>query len=193
MKTCLSSRITHASGGGYSLQQVPSFNRRVRMNIKFGIIFSCLGSLLCNKFEKCGSLRSDSSSNLFAFQGSADEDDIMAPWLAAVGIYTQEIFKDFQVSCSGVIVTRGIIVTAAHCFVAYIEANKTELIPTHVRVGANRIDSRFSEDRKIKEYIALCTQNTRTPNFTLISPLLNLKRTSSSPPGSPQFASQKLH
>ena len=110
------------------------------MNIKFGIIFLCFGSLVSNKFEKCGSLRSD-------------EDVIMAPWLAAVGIYTKEIFKDFQVSCSGVIVTRGIIVTAAHCFVAFIEANRTELMPTHVRVGANRIDSRFSEDRKIKEYI----------------------------------------
>ena len=123
------------------------------MNLKFGIIFLCLGSLVSSKFEKCGSFRSDSSSNLFAFQGSTDEEDIMAPWLAAVGMYSQEVFKDFQVSCSGVIVTRRIIVTAAHCFVAFIEENKTELIPTHVRVGANRIDSRFSEDRKIKEYI----------------------------------------
>ena len=129
------------------------------MNIRFGITFLFFDSLVCNKFEKCGSLRSDSTSNLFAFQGSTDEDDIMAPWLAAVGKYTQEVFKDFQVSCSGVIVSRGIIVTAAHCFVAYIEANKTELIPTHVRVGANRIDSRFSEDRKIKEYIV-------HPNYT---------------------------
>ena len=123
------------------------------MNLKFGIIFLCLGSLVSSKFEKCGSFRSDSTSNLFAFQGSQDEEDIMAPWLAAVGMYSQEVFKDFQVSCSGVIVTRRIIVTAAHCFVAFIEENKTELIPTHVRVGANRIDSKFSEDRKIKEYI----------------------------------------
>ena len=123
------------------------------MNLKFGIIFLCLGSLVSSKFEKCGSFRSDSTSNLFAFQGSTDEDDIKAPWLAAVGKLTQKVFKDFKVDCSGVIVTRGIIVTAAHCFVGFIKANRTELIPTHVRVGANRIDSKFSEDRKIKEYI----------------------------------------
>ena len=163
IKTCLlsdmTSCITHQCQCQRGIQSSanivlrPSINRRVKMNIRYGITFLFFDSLVCNKFEKCGSLRSDSTSNLFAFQGSTEEEDIMAPWLAAVGKYTQEVFKDFQVSCSGVIVSREIIVTAAHCFVAYIEANKTELIPTHVRVGANRIDSRFSEDRKIKEYI----------------------------------------
>ena len=123
------------------------------MWIKFGFIFLFFGHLLCNKIEKCGSLKSGSTSNLFAFQGSTNEEDIMAPWLAAVGRYTKEVFENFQVSCSGVVVTRRMIVTAAHCFDAFIEANKSQLIPTHVRVGANRIDSRFSEDRKIEEYI----------------------------------------
>ena len=108
---------------------------------------------MCNKIEKCGSLKSSSTSNLFAFQGSTDEEDIMAPWLAAVGKYTEKVFENFQVSCSGVVLTRRIIVTAAHCFEAFNEANKSHLIPTHVRVGVNRIDSRFSEDRKIEEYI----------------------------------------
>ena len=108
---------------------------------------------MCNKIEKCGSLKSSSTSNLFAFQGSTDEEDIMAPWLAAVGRYTKTVFEDLQVSCSGVVMTRKIILTAAHCFEAFKAANKPQLIPTHVRVGANRIDSRFSEDRKIKKNI----------------------------------------
>ena len=119
--------------------------------IKFGLIFLFFGHFMCNKIEKCGSLKSSSTSNIFAFQGSTDEEDIMAPWLAAVGRYTKTVFEDLQVSCSGVVMTRKIILTAAHCFEAFKAPNKPQLIPTHVRVGANRIDSRFSEDRKIKK------------------------------------------
>ena len=113
------------------------------MSIAFGFIFLFIGHLMCNKIDKCGSLKSSSTSNLFAFQGPTDEEDIMAPWLAAVGRYTKEDYENFQVSCSGVVVTRRIIVTAAHCFEAFKALNKPQLLPTHVRVGVNRIDSRF--------------------------------------------------
>ena len=66
--------------------------------------------------------------------------EIKAPWLAAIGFYRSE--DAFLILCSGSILTKKFIVTAAHCF-------SSRYFPTHVRAGDNDIESRFTEDRKI--------------------------------------------
>ena len=102
--------------------------------------------LLSDDFSKCGTLRSDRDL-LFAINGTND-DNIRAPWLAAVGKYSDQNYGGFLVICSGSILTNRILVTAAHCF----PKSKIPPKPDMVRVGANKIDSRYTEDRKIKEY-----------------------------------------
>ena len=66
--------------------------------------------------------------------------EIKAPWLAAIGI--SRPYEDFTMLCSGSILTKKLIVTAAHCFFA----PKT---PTDVRAGDNDVDSRYAKERKI--------------------------------------------
>ena len=100
---------------------------------------------LSDDFNKCGSLSSD--QGLFAING-ASEDNIRAPWLAALGKYSSKHLGGFQVICSGTIITKRILVTAAHCW----PNSELPPKPDMVRAGANRIDSRYAIDRKIKEY-----------------------------------------
>ena len=114
-------------------------------------VFLIVAQIIGNDFDQCGSLNSDSDS-FFAISGPGDEDDIKAPWLAAIGKYQTENDRDgFKVVCSGSTLTRKHILTAAHCFTE-IGRVKEKDFPNAVRVGANRIDSRFSEDRKIKDF-----------------------------------------
>ena len=101
---------------------------------------------LSDNFNKCGTIDSDNES-LFAINGASD-GNIRAPWLAAVGKYSDENDGGFLVICSGSILTKKIIVTAAHCFPKLTIPPK----PDMVRVGANKIDSRYANDRKIKQY-----------------------------------------
>ena len=102
----------------------------------FPIIFLVVAPILCNDFNKCGILNSESS------------DDIHAPWLAAVGRYKSEMSEDEMiVSCSGSILNHRYIVTAAHCFEL-----PARFIPKIVRIGGNTIDSRYSIDKKIKDF-----------------------------------------
>ena len=66
-----------------------------------------------------------------------------APWLAAIGVSRPE--EEFQMICSGSILTKKLIVSAAHCFAGPDQ----RYLPTHVRAGDNYIESRFAEERKI--------------------------------------------
>ena len=94
------------------------------------------------EFDKCGTQNLEVASSLFAISG-IPTDDMNAPWLASIGKYIgSESVENFQVLCSGSILTIKHVVTAAHCF----HLN----IPSHVRVGSSIL--RYSEDRRIEEY-----------------------------------------
>ena len=92
-----------------------------------------------NKRE-CERDYSDDKSGHFAISGV--DQEIQAPWIAALGISRPN--KEFTVLCSGSIITTKLILTAAHCFFA-----SERYQPTHVRVGANNIESIFAHERKI--------------------------------------------
>ena len=79
------------------------------MEKKLICVFLIVARLLGNDFDQSGSLNSDSDSftdSLFAISGTG-EDDIKAPWLAAIGKYSSENNRDeLKVICSGTILTR---------------------------------------------------------------------------------------
>ena len=103
--------------------------------------------LTSKEFNKCGTLNFNLASSLFAISDIRRADDINAPWLASVGRYTgtgPDNVENYQVICSGSILTAKVIVTAGHCFQLLTH------LPSHVRVGSNFL--RYSEDRRIKEY-----------------------------------------
>ena len=76
------------------------------MEKKLLCLFLIVARLLGIDFDQCGSLNSASDS-LFAISGTSDEDDIKAPWLAAIGKYQTENDRDgFKVVCSGSTLTR---------------------------------------------------------------------------------------
>ena len=121
------------------------------MEKKLLCLFLIVARLLGIDFDQCGSLNSASDS-LFAISGTSDEDDIKAPWLAAIGKYSSENNHDeLKVSCSGTILTRRYILTAAHCFTEQSNFKEKDF-PNAVRVGSNRIDSRYSQDQRIEQY-----------------------------------------
>ena len=98
------------------------------------IVLCCLIKLSVNAgYEECG--RSVGSSTSFAISG--DISDVQAPWLAAIGAMrnSSEGYETFVVTCSGSILTRRIVITAAHCF-----GGGVAIYPEYVRVGVTRID-----------------------------------------------------
>ena len=108
-------------------------------------VLCCLIIVVNSDFEECG-VKHVGSSGLFAISG--DGTDVNAPWLAAVGAMrnSSEGYEKFVVSCSGTILTRRIILTAAHCF-----GRGVPIYPEYVRAGVTRIDQKRSQDRKIQE------------------------------------------
>ena len=92
--------------------------------------------------EECTREYTDTGSGHFAISGNNQE--IKAPWLAALGISRRN--KEFLILCSGTILTKKVILTAAHCFF-----RSKRYFPTNVKVGANNIESIFAEERKIED------------------------------------------
>ena len=88
----------------------------------------------------CGVRNLAPDSGQFAISGD-NMDDPKAPWTAAVGNFK---YKDkFEVRCSGVVITRRHVITAAHCFKGLLE---------YVRVGVVYINEAGSQDRKITSF-----------------------------------------
>ena len=86
------------------------------MKKRLGVFLSFIFPFLSNKsVDNCGKLNSGPNSH-FAIDVSSR--DIKAPWLAAVGRCDNKCGKNevFTVSCSGAILTKKHVVTAAHCY-----------------------------------------------------------------------------
>ena len=98
------------------------------------------GAMAMSNIEECTRDYTGRGGGHFAIAGV--EEEIKAPWLAAIGI-SKENYQ-FTVICSGSILTRKVILTAAHCFFG-----GERFQPTHVIVGANNLESVFQEKREI--------------------------------------------
>ena len=110
-----------------------------------GFLVCCFFLKLINASEECGKASLDSGQ--FAIIGD-DSVDVTAPWIAAIGDFrnSSEGYEKFVVSCSGVVLTSNMVMTAAHCF-----DNGVVIHPEFVRVGVTRIDQTRAQDRRIKE------------------------------------------
>ena len=105
------------------------------------IIFVPQLVLMSSEYDECGPLETDFGH--FAISDTR-ADDIYAPWLASLGEYNY--YNNYDVLCSGSVLTVKIIITAAHCF------ENERHRPGHVRVGGNRRDNKYIVERGIREY-----------------------------------------
>ena len=104
------------------------------------VSFILLVSFVTSEIDDCSRDYSDDGGNgHFAISGA--DEDIKAPWLAAVGIGREN--NEFFSLCSGTIITKKFILTAAHCWKHPIYKS------THVRAGANDINYFFIEQKEI--------------------------------------------
>ena len=115
----------------------------------FKLLFLCyLFELTVSEMEDCGRANLELGSTLFAITGD-DSEEVKAPWIAAVGAfrYSEDGNEEkFVVTCSGTILSRTHVITAAHCF-----DDGVPILPEFVRVGVTRIDQTKAMDRRIKE------------------------------------------
>ena len=106
----------------------------------------------CGQYDKCGAVNQDPAH--FAIDG--DGADIIAPWIAALGVkkdWDKDGFPEFNVQCSGSILTPNIVISAAHCFDQAAVGqgfNVTDLI---VRAGATRIESDKHQEIEIEHHV----------------------------------------
>ena len=107
--------------------------------IMIKIVFLCWFLKVINGTEDCGVIVLGQE-----FANSGNDRDVKAPWIAAIGKLrnTSDGYKKFDVYCSGTILTRKFIITAAHC-----EFKK----PQYVRTGVTRIDQAYPQDRMIED------------------------------------------
>ena len=85
----------------------------------FKLLFLCyLFELTVSELEDCGRANLELGSTLFAITGD-DSEEVKAPWIAAVGAFRNSEDgneEKFVVTCSGTILSRTHVITAAHCF-----------------------------------------------------------------------------
>ena len=114
-------------------------------------VFTLLFSLFeraASELEDCGRVNLEFGSNLFAITGDNTEE-ATAPWVAAIGAFrtsSNGLEEKFVVTCSGTILSRTLVITAAHCL-----DDGNVIHPEFVRVGVTRIDQTRAQDRRIKE------------------------------------------
>ena len=113
------------------------------------LLFLCyLFDLAASELEDCGRVNLELGSNLFAIT-SDDSEEATAPWSAAIGAFRNSedgLKEKFVVTCSGTILSRNLVITAAHCL-----EDGVVIVPEFVRVGVTRIDQTRAQDRRIKE------------------------------------------
>ena len=117
-------------------------------------LFHCSGlsSVVCYIIQviaasdQCGIRNFDPGTVQFAVDGEGNSD-VKAPWIAAIGIIRNGTDGEtkFAVTCSGVILTPRVIISANHCFSGGIT-------PEYVRAGVTRIDQANPQDRRIREH-----------------------------------------
>ena len=107
------------------------------MKTAFCLVF--LIYMVATNSDECGPDLSETAPFISALTGGNEEP--LAPWLAAIGISRPN--EEFTVICSGSILNRRFILTGASCFLS------ERYYPSHVRVGARHIESRFAEEREI--------------------------------------------
>ena len=109
--------------------------------------------------DKCGPDFSETAREIAPFISAltGGNEEPMAPWLAAIGISRPN--EEFTVICSGSILNRRFILTGASCFLS------EQYQPSHVRVGAKHIESRFAEEREILD------RELQFSGFRVISPI----------------------
>ena len=95
--------------------------------------------------DQCGVQNFDPGTLQFAVNG--DDTDVRAPWIAALGMIRNGTDGEinFLVTCSGVILTPGVVITANHCF-------SDGITPEYIRAGVTRIDQANPQDRRIREH-----------------------------------------
>ena len=98
------------------------------------LFLSCYLIQVITTSDQCGSPRIPGTLQ-FAIKG--DNSEVRAPWIAALGIRVTGADEElkFLVTCSGVILTPGIVVTANHCL-----NGQNTLGPEYIRAGVTRID-----------------------------------------------------
>ena len=127
-------------------------------------LFYFLYFVMSSDLKQCG--RNVDGSSLFAVSGGiSDSSEIRAPWLAAIGAIRNDSdgFEIFVLTCSGTILTRKMIISAAHCF-----AEGVPIIPEVVRAGVTRTDQANPQDRKIDKFLIHPDHNSKDWYFDLV-------------------------
>ena len=111
----------------------------------FHFLFLCYIIQVITASDQCGIRNFDPGAVQFAINNGKGNSDMKAPWIVAIGKFGNRTDGEtkFLVSCSGVILTPRVIITANHCIF---------FKPEYIRAGVTRIDQAKPQDRRIREH-----------------------------------------